>query len=267
MARLLVFDSGLGGLSVASAIQTIMPDAVITYAADTGWFPYGTRTPDVLLPRLTRFIRDLITHEKPCATIIACNTASTLALPILREAFPDMPFIGTVPALKQAALRSTSKVIGLVATPATVKSSYLDTLEQTVASECTVIRRPSRKLASIAEDWLRGLPINTQVISEEIAPLFSHSALDTIVLGCTHYSFLREELKKLAPRPVLWLDSGTAIARHTCDIIGSTPMSGQNRCLVSEHKHGYDQIFARYNFPTPVLWDTSSVENLQRAPS
>ena len=243
-----------------------MPNAVITYAADTRLFPYGSQTPDILLPHLTRFIRRAITHEKPCATVIACNTASTLALTTLRDMFPDMPFIGTVPALKQAAARSTSKVIGLIATPATIHSPYLDTLERTVAPNCTVIRHPSQRLAEMAEDWLCGLPINTHVLSEEMGTLFSHSALDTIVLGCTHYAFLCEELKKIAPRPILWVDSGDGIARRTQSIISNIPMTGHNRCLVSAHKYGHNPVFKHYGFPSPALLDLSPAEHTDLLP-
>ena len=165
--------SGLGGLSVVSAIRSIMPNVTITYAADTMLFPYGNQTPDILLPHLTRFIRFTIVKENPCAAVIACNTASTLALATLRDMFPDMPFIGTVPGLKQAAELSTQhKVIGLIATPATIQSSYLNTLEKAVAPDCTVIRYPSQRLAKIAEDWLCGFPIKTQVLAEEMSLTF-----------------------------------------------------------------------------------------------
>ncbi|NKD85783.1 glutamate racemase [Haematospirillum jordaniae] len=255
MTRILVFDSGLGGLSVVPEIRLSLPGVALTYAADAAFFPYGDRDPLFLRSHLVRTLGHLIETERPDVVVIACNTASTLALDTLRDTFSEMAFVGTVPALKPAAQGSRSGVIGLLATPGTITSPYIDALKQKVAPDCILVRHGTARLAAMAEAWLRGDMVKDTDIAEEAAPLFQHPDLDTVVLGCTHYPLLRHILEDTAPRPVIWLDSGAAIARQTARLAGPVSPGGPDRALVSRLSAGYEKAMTHYSFPAPIVWD------------
>ncbi len=218
--RILVFDSGMGGLTVARAIMRQMPDAFLVYAADNAGFPYGAWDETALVQRIVKVIGRLLAEVKPDLVVIACNTASTIALAELRAAF-DVPFIGTVPAIKPAAAQTKTGVIGVLATPGTVKREYTQALISDFASHCKVTLHGAPKLAEIAERKLKGEAISLDDLRAEIAPAFVENT-DVIVLGCTHYPLITEEIASVAPWPVTYIDPSAAIARRVGDVADVT---------------------------------------------
>jgi glutamate racemase len=220
----LVFDSGVGGLSVLREIAHLLPQLRLTYAADNAAFPYGTKTEAELVARVSAVIGALVESAAPDIVVIACNTASTTALAAVRQ-FLTVPVIGVVPAIKPAAAASHSRVIGLLGTKATVASAYTAALIKQFADGCTVLTHGSPGLVEAAERKLQGLPPGEAEIAAAMAHLFGQPGgdrLDTVVLGCTHFPLLAGELAVAAPHPVTWMDSGAAIARRVAAILGLT---------------------------------------------
>ena len=219
---ILVFDSGLGGLTVCGEVARLLPDAQIIYAADNAAFPYGELGEDALVARVLAVADRLISLSRPDAIVIACNTASTLTLPHLRARFPKIPFIGTVPAIKPAASQSRSGLISVLATPGTVARDYTRELVRTHAAHCAVTLAGSSLLAPLAEAFMQGKNVPDAAIAREIAPAFVTSGellTDCIVLACTHYPLLLSHFERLAPWPVAWIDPAPAIARRTSHVL------------------------------------------------
>lgn len=224
----LVFDSGLGGLSVFREVARVRPDARFVYAADSAAFPYGAWSEASLVERVDQVMHDLIAAYRPDLVVIACNTASTLALPVLR-ARHAIPFVGTVPAIKPACATSVSKRISVLATPGTVRRDYTASLIRDFAQTCEVALVPSEKLAGLAESILVGDPVDDADIRAEIAPCFvrdGSARTDTVVLACTHYPLILDHLKRLAPWPVSWVDPAPAIARRVASLLGPATRAG-----------------------------------------
>jgi glutamate racemase len=218
----LVFDSGVGGLSVMREVAALLPQLRLTYAADNAAFPYGTKTEPELVARVSAVVGALVETAKPDIVVIACNTASTTALAAVRQ-FLTIPVVGVVPAIKPAAAASQSRVIGLLGTKATVATAYTTALIKQFADGCKVLTYGSPELVEAAERKLQGLPPGDLEIAAAIASLFNQPGgdrLDTVVLGCTHFPLLRHELAAAAPHPVTWMDSGAAIARRVATILG-----------------------------------------------
>ena len=216
----LVFDSGLGGLTVLREIAQLRPDLRLLYAADDAAFPYGQWSDDALADRVVSVVAGLIERFEPALVVIACNTASTLALPALRARF-SIPFVGTVPAIKPACERSITKRVSVLATPGTVKRDYTQALIREFATGCSVALVGSEKLASLAEVALRGETIEDAAIASEIKSCFVEDGgrTDTVVLACTHYPLILDRLVKAAPWPVNWIDPAAAIARRASSLI------------------------------------------------
>lgn len=222
---ILVFDSGLGGLSVFREIARARPDAAFVYAADDAGFPYGDLTERALVARVDEVMDRLIDAVRPDLAVIACNTASTAALPSLR-ARHAIPFVGTVPAVKPACAASRSRRVSILATPGTVRRDYTSELVRAFADGCAVDLVPSPRLAALAEAVLAGEPVDDGEIAAEIAPCFVSEggrATDTVVLACTHYPLIADRLARLAPWPVSWIDPAPAIARRVVSLIGPAP--------------------------------------------
>jgi glutamate racemase len=214
--RVLVFDSGLGGLTVAREIRGLIPQAELLYYADNAFFPYGDKPEASLLNRVLDEVLYLQRQFQPAITVLACNSASTLVLPHLR-ARSQTPIVGVVPAVKPAAETSNSGVIGLLATPGTVLRQYTSELIAQFAGHCEVVSVGSTELARIAEAKLLGEAVSAAEIAALLAPFHQHprtSEIDTIVLACTHFPLLLEELQRAYGRTINWLDSGAAIARR-----------------------------------------------------
>jgi glutamate racemase len=222
MTRLLVFDSGIGGLSVVTEIRRELPDAEIVYVADDAGFPYGDWEDAALTDRVVGLVAALIAEHRPDAVVIACNTASTLVLPSLRARF-DLPIVGTVPAIKPAAEKTRSGVVAVLGTYGTIRRDYTRALIDQFAKDCHVRLVGSGNLAPLAERVMRGDPVEDEAILAEIAPAFVEidgRRTDMIVLACTHYPFLLSQFERLAPWPVTWIDPAPAIARRVGAVIG-----------------------------------------------
>jgi glutamate racemase len=221
----LVFDSGMGGLTVASAVRRRMGGARIFYAADTAAFPYGAWEEAQLVERICHVIGRLTAELRPDVVVIACNTASTLALEHLRERF-HVPFVGTVPAIKPAAETTGSGIIGVLATEGTVSREYTRALIDTFAFHCEVLLHGSAALAELAERKMRGEAVPPDAVRQEIAPVFvkrGDRRTDVVVLGCTHYPLLLDEMRQQAPWPCTFVDPADAIARRALAVAGDVP--------------------------------------------
>ncbi|MBV9346463.1 MAG: glutamate racemase [Pseudolabrys sp.] len=225
--NILVFDSGLGGLTVYREIVKARPDANYVYVADDAFFPYGAHEQDALIARVVPLMGELIAAHKPDLIVIACNTASVQALAALRERY-KVPFVGTVPAIKPACAASRTKRISVLGTKATVAREYTRVLIREFAGDCAVDLIGSGQLAGIAEAELAGKPAPDADIAAELAPCFvdkDSRRTDAIVLACTHYPLLLRRLIALAPWPVDWIDPAPAIARRVVDLLGRAESS------------------------------------------
>lgn len=213
----LVFDSGIGGLTVLREARVLMPERRFVYAADDAGFPYGAWEEPALKAHVLGLFGSLLERFDPEISVIACNTASTLVIDALREAFPGHPFVGTVPAIKPAAERTRSGLVSVLATPGTVKRQYTRDLIRQWATKCHVRLVGSDRLAALAETYMREGFVDEEAVRGEIAPCFVErdgKRTDIVVLACTHYPFLLPRLKSLAPWPVRWIDPAPAIARR-----------------------------------------------------
>lgn len=202
---ILVFDSGIGGLTVLREARVLMPERGFVYIADDAAFPYGNWEEEALTARILTLFGTLLETYRPELCIIACNTAFTLAGAALRAAFPGMTFVGTVPAIKPAAERTRSGLVSVLATPGTVKRAYTRDLIQSFASQCHVRLVGSQNLAGMAEAYIRGEPVSDAAVLAEIAPCFvdkDGARTDIVVLACTHYPFMANLFRRLAPWPV-----------------------------------------------------------------
>jgi glutamate racemase len=223
---ILIFDSGLGGLTVFREVAKAKPDVRYIYVADDAFFPYNSRGEDELVARVTALMGELIETHRPALAVIACNTASTLVLPHLRARYA-VPFVGTVPAIKPACAASVSKRVTVLGTAATVSREYTRALIRDFANGSDVALVGSARLAEFAEAELHGTPIDDALIAQEIRPCFVDEdgrRTDTVVLACTHYPLLLERLERLAPWPVTFIDPAPAIARRVVELSG--PMAG-----------------------------------------
>nr|WP_246450664.1 glutamate racemase [Sphingomonas rhizophila] len=227
-APLLFFDSGVGGLSVLGPTRALLPTAPIVYAADSAAFPYGTRSEDEIAERVPELLRRLVEAYRPRLAVIACNTASTIALDHARAAL-DLPLVGTVPAIKPAAEQSKSRVIGVLGTPATVRQPYVDDLAARFAADCTVIRHGSPELVQLAEDKLAGEAVSVDAVRAAIAQMTEApgaGGMDVMVLACTHFPLLADEIAAAFPG-IAQVDGGPGIARRVAHLTTGQPWPDQ----------------------------------------
>ena len=213
---ILFFDSGVGGLSVVAPTRTLLPRAPFVYAADSAGFPYGTRSEAEIAARVPALLGRLVERYRPRLVVIACNTASTIALPVVRAAL-DLPVVGTVPAIKPAAAMSVTRVIGVLGTDATVRQAYVDDLAARFAADCVVLRHGSAALVDIAEAALHGDAADPAAVSAVLAGLFDQPGgerIDVIVNACTHFPLVAADLAAAAPPGVRFVDGSAGIARR-----------------------------------------------------
>jgi glutamate racemase len=242
MQRVLVFDSGVGGLSVFDALARSGCALALEYLADTAWLPYGEKSDEALRARVTGLLSSVAAQWRPDLVVVACNTASTIALDAVRARLA-IPVVGVVPPIKPAAALTTTGVIGLLATPATVRRSYTNGLIAQFASSTRVIRYGSSALVWAAEAQLRGEPVDNAAIEEAIAGLFGAPGggdIDVVALACTHFPFVADALAAAAPRSCRWLDSGEAIARRVAALL--RPSSGAASAERAAFTRGDDHI-------------------------
>ncbi|WP_375703404.1 glutamate racemase [Bartonella sp. AD13SXNS] len=218
----LFFDSGIGGLTVLREVRVLIPERQFIYVADDAGFPYGNWEENILKDHILKIFTNLLTRYNPALCVIACNTVSTLMMADLRQNFPHVPFVGTVPAIKLAAEQTKSGFISVLATPGTVKRAYTNELINSFAGQCHVQLVGSEKLAGFAENYLRGKSIDSKEIKKEILPCFvekNGKYTDIIVLACTHYPFLISFFREQALWSVKWIDPAKAIAKHTRSLL------------------------------------------------
>ena len=223
-APVLFFDSGVGGLSVLGPTRELLPNAPIVYAADSAGFPYGKRSEAEIASRIPALLGRLVERFQPRLAVIACNTASTIALEHVRSAL-DLPVVGTVPAIKPAAEMSKSRVIGVLGTEATVRQPYVDDLAARFAADCTIVRHGSPELVELAEAKLAGEEVSIDAVRAATQPMFDTpegELIDTIVLACTHFPLLEEELRAAYPK-VGYVDGGPGIARRIASLTREQP--------------------------------------------
>ena len=219
--RALLFDSGVGGLSVAAEMRLRLPDLAMDYVADDEFRPYGEKSAEQLIERLPGLLTVLTHMLRPDVVVIACNTASTTALDDIRAAL-NVPVVGVVPAIKPAALQTRTGTLAVLGTPGTVARKYVDGLIRDFADGKTVLLQGSVILVDMAEDKLAGRPVDPVRVKAELAPLFSGRCganIDAVVLACTHFPLLKDELKAAVTQTVKWIDSGEAIARRLDDVL------------------------------------------------
>ena len=220
--KILVFDSGVGGLTVFREVARARPDAQFIYAADDALFPYGKIPEPALIARVVCLMEGYIEAHRPDLVVIACNTASVQVLPALRERF-TLPFVGTVPAIKPACAASQSKRVSVLGTEATVTREYTHALIRHYGEGCDLTLVGSAELATLAEAALAGRTVADDAIRAEIEPCFvtdGAERTDTVVLACTHFPLLLDRYERLAPWPVRWIDPAPAIARRVVELVG-----------------------------------------------
>ncbi|USE36603.1 glutamate racemase [Endozoicomonas sp. SCSIO W0465] len=216
---IVIFDSGVGGLSIYQEIKQVLPHAPVVYCSDIHGFPYGPKPEVEVIERTSLCLNAVAEQFDPSLAVIACNTASTISLPRVREEL-DFPVVGVVPAIKTASEYSEKRCIGLLATPGTIARRYTDQLIDDFAGDCHVIRVGSSELVQMAEQYLRGEPVSERDLRKILAPFLEGELVpDAVVLGCTHFPLLREALQQLSA-DIHWIDSGAAIARRVVSLLG-----------------------------------------------
>ncbi|WP_159270184.1 glutamate racemase [Zhongshania aliphaticivorans] len=257
---MLIFDSGVGSLSIGAAIHQLIPQANLLYTMDHGGFPYGEWQEEALVTHICHSVSAVLQQYPSDIIVIACNSASTTVLPALRR-MVDIPVIGVVPAIKPAAQQSRSGVIGLLATPGTVARAYTAQLIEDFASHCCVIPVGSRVLAPAIESHFWHKEPIAEVLDNVKTALYNHpraNDMDTVVLACTHFPLIQKPLASLMPN-ISWIDSGEAIARRVAHVIkegnlplGSNINAGVQRVLVLGDKR-----------PTAILYEQLNALGLQ----
>lgn len=217
MATILIFDSGVGGLSIAASVVDRLPDHELIFASDNASYPYGTKSEEELIPRVLNVTERLIQETQADILVVACNTASTVVLPALRERL-SIDVVGVVPAIKPAAKLSVNKHIGVLATPATIGRQYTQELINIFAQGCEVDLLGSSELVDLAEQKIHQGCVSLSAIKQAINPwLAPDNSMDTVVLACTHFPLLKAELDQLFTehhKNIYWVDSANGIAKR-----------------------------------------------------
>ncbi len=253
---ILFFDSGVGGLSIVAPARALLPEARFVYAADSAGFPYGTKSEAEIALRVPALLGRLAERYRPRLIVIACNTASTIALPVVRAAL-DLPIVGTVPAIKPAAAASVTRTIGVLGTEATVRQAYVDDLTARFAADCKVIRYGSAELVELAEAKLRGDALDPARFGAVLAGLIEQrggEAIDVIVNACTHFPLVEPELAAASPHPVRFVDGGAGIARRIAHLTEGQDWTrdGPDNAVFTQAggSAALAPAFARYGFDT-----------------
>ncbi len=260
MKNALVFDSGVGGLSVVAHMRALMPELHLDYIADDAFRPYGEKSEAALKARLPGLLRTLELMLSPDVIVLACNTASTTALQDIRSQVRT-PVVGVVPAIKPACIQSKSGTIAVLGTPGTVRRKYVQSLIDKFAHGCNVILHGSTGLVALAERKLAGERVDIADIKAEIAPLLEQDKsgrIDTIVLACTHFPLLLQDLQQAVDREVGWIESGPAIARRVQTLLQDSALTERPSypqtafCLGGSQDTARAAMFATYGFEKNV---------------
>ena len=215
-APILLFDSGVGGLSVLAELRKLLPDAPVIYAADNAGLPYGTKSEAEIAARVSGLLGRITERFRPRLACIACNTASTIALGMVRDVLA-IPVVGTVPAIKPAAELTRTGTIGLLGTAATIRQAYVDRLEAEFAHDKRLLRHAAPELVGAAEAKLRGQSVDPAIFARAAAGLRDQPGgieIDTVVLACTHFPLVADELSIAFGPGLRLVDGGVGIARR-----------------------------------------------------
>lgn len=259
--NILLFDSGMGGLSIYQEVRHRLPEHRYDYLFDNAFFPYGEQPEHIIVERCYSLITQLVHERQIDLVIIACNTASTIALPALRSAL-SIPVVGVVPAIKPAAALTKNHCIGLLATPATVQRPYTSQLISQFAAHCRVLKLGVTELVIQAERKMAGYAVDEQAIRDVLQPLTSNATPpDTLVLGCTHFPLLKEELYRIMPNVQL-VDSGAAIAKRVATLLphplkaSTDTINGQAYCTsLDDDAHKKSRILIEYGLQSLQLFE------------
>ena len=222
-----VFDSGVGGLSVLREIRQLLPYERLLYVADSGHVPYGEKTPEFIRLR-SQQIAEFLLQQGAKALVLACNTATAAAVANLRETYPQLPIVGMEPAVKPAAAATRSGVVGVLATTGTLQSAKFAALLDRFASNVRVITQPCPGLVECIEAGELESPATRELLQRLVTPLLEQGC-DTLILGCTHYPFIKPLLRQLLPPSVSLIDTGAAVARHLQRVLGERDLLAQQR--------------------------------------
>ena len=225
MATIAIFDSGVGGLSIYQQIKLQLPNCKYVFVSDNEAYPYGTKTEDELRQRVPEVVERIIKQHSPDLLVIACNSASTVVLTLLRDQYA-IPIVGVVPAIKPACKRSKTKHVALLATPGTIERSYTEQLIKNYASECKITKVGSSKLVGLAEQKLYGGKVDLNIIESEVSSILNDYSIDTLVLACTHFPLLYKEIQSLFNvnnHEIELVDSGHGIAKRVVALIEPEP--------------------------------------------
>jgi glutamate racemase len=256
-APILLFDSGVGGLTVLAEVRKLLPEAPIIYAADIAGLPYGAKTEAEVAARVCGLLGRMAERWQPRLICIACNTASTIALAMVRDVL-ETPIVGTVPAIKPAAALTKSGVIGVLGTQATIRQTYVDRLEAEFAHGKTLIRHGANGLVALAEAKLRGDPVPAEAVVSEISGLLAHphaEELDTVVLACTHFPLLLPQLARAFGPHVRFVDGADGIARRIVSLTQGQAFahSGPDRAVTTGSLEDWQRLapaLCRYGLET-----------------
>lgn len=222
---ILVLDTGVGGLTVLAEIQKALPQAPLIFAADRAGLPYGTKTEAEVAARVAGLLGRMSERYQPRLACIACNTASTIALGMVREVL-EIPIVGTVPAIKPAASMTQTGVIGLLGTAGTVRQPYVDRLEIEFASDKRLIRFPAPGLVDLAEAKAAGETVKVEEVRSEVEGLLNAEGgdkIDTLVLACTHFPLLEDELAQVFGAGVGCIHGASGIASRIASLTEGQP--------------------------------------------
>ncbi|MBM7060182.1 glutamate racemase [Pseudomonas sp. UL073] len=254
-----VFDSGVGGLSVLGEIRQLLPAESLLYVADSGHVPYGEKTPEFIRER-SQVIASFLLGQGAKALVLACNTATAAAVADLRERHPELPIIGMEPAVKPAAAATRSGVVGVLATTGTLKSAKFAALLDRFASDVRVITQPCPGLVERIEAGELDGASTRALLQGFVAPLLAEGC-DTLILGCTHYPFLKPLLRELVPAAVNLVDTGAAVARHLQRVLSARDLLANG--AAAEPRFWSSGSQANLAAVLPVLWGPAkSVEPL-----
>lgn len=245
-----VFDSGVGGLSVLEEIQRLLPHESLLYVADGGHIPYGEKTPAFIRER-SRSVAAFFRERGAKAFVIACNTATVAAVADLRLDYPDWPLVGMEPAVKPAAAATRSGVVGVLATTGTLQSAKFAALLDRFAADVRVITQPCPGLVELIETGDLDSPALRQLLQGYVGPLLS-AGCDTIILGCTHYPFLKPLLAQMLPPSIILIDTGAAVARQLKRLLGERDVLAGGEPAMAQFWTSGDLSHFRNVLPT--LW-------------
>lgn len=215
---ILLYDSGMGGLTVYNEVRKALPNAHYLYCFDNAFFPYSEKSEAALIERAVKIVQKIAEKQPLDLVVVACNTASTVVLPALRARF-SFPIVGTVPAIKPAAAISETKTIGLLATKGTIIRPYVLNLIETYAKDCVVEKIGTTDLVEIVEEKQQTGKVDWERLNKVVEQWKDHPTLDTVILGCTHFPTVKEELQQLLPKVKYFVDSGEAIAKRVANLL------------------------------------------------